>query len=172
MIRWSSQIPVNITGVENMTYTEIIKEVEKGGRFVNFYYCFSIIVFTSKRPTNIYFIRSDESAFLQGLGPTLITIIFGWWGIPFGIIYTIQSLIYNLGKDKDKTDEIMSSLYSNLLLTNYKHAEINNAKYINSQSQETQNEDLKRKSLFCKYCGRELPDYALFCNKCGKEIKI
>ena len=172
MIRWSSQVSVNIIGIENMTYAEIIKEIENGGRFVNFYYCFSIIIFTLKRPTNIYFLRSDESAFLKGIGPTFITILFGWWGIPFGIIYTIQCLIYNLGKDKDKTDEITSNLYSNLLLSTYRREEINNNKYINNQSQETQNEDLKRKSFFCKYCGKEIPDYALFCNKCGKKVKI
>ena len=24
--------------------------------------------------------------------------------------------------------------------------------------------------MFCKYCGKELPDYANFCSQCGKKL--
>ena len=114
MVRWFSQVSVNIQGIEGMTYGNIIEEINHGGRFVNFYYCFSILILTFKRPTNIYFLHAGESAFMKGLGPTLVSLIFGWWGFPFGIIYTIQSLIYNLGKDKNRTNDLLSNFVYNL----------------------------------------------------------
>jgi len=115
MVRWSSQASVNIYGIEGMTYNEIFEEINKGGRFVVFYYCFSILILTLKRPTNVYLLRASESAFSKGFIPTLVTIIFGWWGIPFGIIYTIQCLVHNLGKDKNVTKEVSSNLIINKL---------------------------------------------------------
>lgn len=24
--------------------------------------------------------------------------------------------------------------------------------------------------MFCKYCGKELPNYAIFCSQCGKKL--
>ena len=26
--------------------------------------------------------------------------------------------------------------------------------------------------MFCKYCGKELPDNAVFCSKCGKQLAV
>jgi hypothetical protein len=37
----------------------------------------------------------------------------GWWGIPWGPIYTIQSLSKNISGGKDVTDQVLASLAKN-----------------------------------------------------------
>jgi len=167
VIGWNSEVSVNIQGIENMNYDEIIHEIKKGGRFVNFYFCFSFIIFTSKQPSDIYFLRHNENAFLKGLGPTLITLIFGWWS-PMGIIRTIECLIYNLGKSKNITDDIMDNLKFKLLLPslfNYTNNTLDEE--LNNNSNDL---NLYPETKYCKYCGEEIPNIAIYCKKCGKKV--
>jgi len=99
-----------IIGIENMSAEELNHELQRGGKFVIFEYCISIILMTFKRPTDIYFIKSGEGATKKSIGFTLTSLLVGWWGIPWGPIYTIGSLITNLKGGKDVTDEVVASL--------------------------------------------------------------
>jgi hypothetical protein len=63
---------------------------------------------TFKRNSNIYFIKNGESAFLKGLGYTLLSLVVGWWGIPWGPIHTIGALITNCSGGKDVTQEVIN----------------------------------------------------------------
>jgi len=42
----------------------------------------------------------------------LFTLVVGWWGVPWGPIYTIESIFSNCCGGKDVTKEIMGSLKS------------------------------------------------------------
>ena len=99
-----------IVGIEDMNVDELNLELERGGKFVIFEYCISIIVMTFRRSTNVYFIKEGQGTTGRSIGFTLISLILGWWGIPWGPIYTIGSLITNLGGGKDVTDEVIESL--------------------------------------------------------------
>lgn len=102
---------MKIIGVEGMGNLELRTEIQRGGRFVMFQYVISILIMTFKRSSNIYFVKADESAVLKGLPFTLLSLVVGWWGIPWGIIYTIQALITNLGGGKDVTAaEVLTSI--------------------------------------------------------------
>lgn len=46
----------------------------------------------------------------KGLGFTLLSLLFGWWGIPWGPIYTIGALITNFSGGRDVTQEVSYSL--------------------------------------------------------------
>lgn len=96
-----------IKGIEGLTLSDINEEIQRGGKFVNYSYCISIIIMTFKRPTDIYFIRADQNASIKGLPYTLISLILGWWGIPWGPIYTIWAIGSNLGGGKDLTTEVL-----------------------------------------------------------------
>jgi hypothetical protein len=65
---------------------------------------------TFKRPSSIYFIRADENAVGKGLPFSLISLVAGWWGLPWGPIYTIRSFSNNFSGGKDVTQEVMNSL--------------------------------------------------------------
>jgi len=99
-----------IVGVEGMTATELNMELQRGGRFVVFQYCVSILIMTFRRGSNIYFIREGESAVAKGMGYTLLSLLAGWWGIPWGPIYTIGALANNLHGGKDVTPQVVASL--------------------------------------------------------------
>ena len=101
---------MKIVGVEGMSVGDLQLELQRGGRFVIFQYCVSIIILTFKRPSSIYFVKGGESAVGKGLVFSLISFLFGWWGITWGPIYTIQSLIVNFRGGRDVTQEVIASL--------------------------------------------------------------
>ncbi len=46
----------------------------------------------------------------MGLPYTLLSLFIGWWGFPWGLVYTPMVLIQNLGGGNDVTAEVMSAL--------------------------------------------------------------
>ena len=103
---------MEIIGLENITGSELRRELSKGAKFVTYQFCISVLIFTFKRSSDIYFIRAGENAIEQGVGFTLISLLFGWWGIPWGPIYTLQALTTNIKGGKDVTQEVLAALAS------------------------------------------------------------
>jgi len=101
---------MQIKGIEGMTAQELNGEIERGAKFVIYEYAISIVVMTFKRPSDIYFIRSDEGSIAKGLLFSLISLLLGWWGIPWGPIHTIASFVTNFRGGKDVTREVVHSL--------------------------------------------------------------
>jgi len=75
-----------------MSPAELQTAVAQGGRFVVFQYCVSLLVVSLKRSSPLYFIRPGESAFTRSLPYTLISFVAGWWGIPWGPIWTLMTM--------------------------------------------------------------------------------
>lgn len=101
---------MNVHGLDNMTRGELQAELARGGRFVVFIYCISILIMTFKRPSGIYFVRKGESTIGMSLGHTFVSLLLGWWGIPWGPIYTLEAVFTNLGGGKDVTADVVSSI--------------------------------------------------------------
>ena len=101
---------VKIRGIEGMRAGEVDFEIQRGARFVLFQYCISIVVLTFRRASDIYFLRQGESAVTKGLPFTLLSLVAGWWGIPWGPIYTIQSVYNNSRGGKDVTESVLNSV--------------------------------------------------------------
>ncbi len=101
---------MKIRGIGGLAISSIQNEVANGGKFVVYTYCISILVLSFKRPSPIYFIKSDESDVAKGLPFSLISLLLGWWGIPWGIIYTLGSVTTNFGGGKDVTADAMAAL--------------------------------------------------------------
>jgi len=99
-----------IRGIEGMRAGELDFEIQRGARFVLFQYCISILVLTFRRASDIYFLRQGESALTKGLPFTLLSLVAGWWGIPWGPIYTIQSVYNNSRGGIDVTLSVLESL--------------------------------------------------------------
>ena len=97
-----------IRNIQEMSVDELNRELERGGKFVIFQYCFSVLIMTFRRSSDVYFIRSGESTFKHSIGYTLLTFFVGWWGIPWGPVYTIGSIFTNLTGGKDVTQEVIS----------------------------------------------------------------
>lgn len=101
---------MKITGIEGLDSQQLVLELQQGAKFVIYQYCISIIIVTLKRSSNIYLVRAGESAVSKGLGFSFISLLLGWWGIPWGPIYTIGTFITNFRGGKDVTQEVLASL--------------------------------------------------------------
>ena len=101
---------MQINGFDSITIDEMEDELAQGARFVMYSWCVSVLILSFKNPTDIYFIRSGESRVAKGLPFSLISLVAGWWGFPFGPIFTIWSLIENLGGGKDVTDQVLAAM--------------------------------------------------------------
>jgi len=85
-------------------------EIDRGGKFVIYQYCISVIFFSVKQSTGIYLVRGKESSPLKGLKYSLLSFVLGWWGIPWGPIYTIQCLFNNFKGGEDVTSQVMHEI--------------------------------------------------------------
>lgn len=96
-----------MSDLEHIHPQELIDELHRGGRIVIYDYCISLIVISFQRSSEPVLVRAGESAVMRGMPYTLLSLLVGWWGIPFGIIFTLMSLFTNLRGGKDITDEYM-----------------------------------------------------------------
>jgi len=101
---------VRIIGIDNMSPEQLKGEVAAGGRFVIYQYCISVVVVSFKRGSDIYFIRAEDNAVTKGLLFTLCSLVLGWWGIPWGPIWTIATVVTNLRGGRNVTAEVLRSL--------------------------------------------------------------
>ena len=89
-----------------MTRLELETELQRGAKFVVYRYCISIIILTFRRSSPVHFLPAGQNRIRHGLVYSLISFLLGWWGIPWGPIYTIESLVVNFRGGKDVTAEI------------------------------------------------------------------
>ena len=101
---------MKIKNIDGLSANDLQQEVAKGGRFVYFPYTVSLIFITFKRTSGVYLIRSDENAAMKGMPFLLISIFFGWWGIPFGPKYTFESIRHGIRGGQDVTDDVMATV--------------------------------------------------------------
>ncbi|HZZ78965.1 MAG TPA: hypothetical protein VFE62_10630 [Gemmataceae bacterium] len=99
-----------IVGMDGLSDEDLDYELKNGARFVIYSYCISVIILTFKQPSAIHFVRSNESRFVKGLPYSAISMLAGWWGFPFGFIYTPWCLISNCAGGTDVTDEVLSAM--------------------------------------------------------------
>ncbi len=101
-----------IKNIEGMSSSQINLELSRGAKFVVFQYCISILIMTFKPSSHIYFIKSGESTVKYSIGFTLLTLVMGWWGIPWGPIYSVGAIYTNVSGGKDITQDVLNSINS------------------------------------------------------------
>ena len=92
--------------IHKINRAELEYELQRGGKLVQYTWCVSAAVVTIKHSTETYLVRVNESPYPKALQWCLLTFFAGWWGIPWGPIYTIQSLWQNLRGGTDITMEV------------------------------------------------------------------
>ena len=96
--------------LKNVTKEQLLREIKKGGRCIVYSYCISVLILTFKRSSSVHFVPSNSSPVTAGLPWVLLTVLLGWWGIPWGPIYSIQCIATNLRGGKDITDHFVDQL--------------------------------------------------------------
>ena len=101
---------MKVVGIDGMSPQQLEFEIQRGAKLVCYQYCISIVVMTFRRSSDIYFIPAGGSAVSKGLPWILLTLVAGWWGIPWGPIFTVQSLVTNFRGGKDLTAEFRARM--------------------------------------------------------------
>lgn len=78
-----------------------------GGRIVSFRYTFSVVVLSFFRSTGYQIIKPGQSTFSQALPHCVFSLLLGWWGFPWGPIFTLQALITNLSGGQNHMPAIL-----------------------------------------------------------------
>ena len=97
---------MRIEGIDNLAPRDLEAELAAGGRFVFYEFCISFIFLTLRCPTSIRFLRPGETGMARGLPYVLLSMLLGWWGVPWGIIYTPLTIFTNLCGGHDVTEQV------------------------------------------------------------------
>jgi hypothetical protein len=97
-----------IQGLDGLTPGAVERGVAAGGRFVFYEYCISFVVLSLRRPSAVYYLRPGERGLVRGLPYVLVSLVLGWWGVPWGLIYTPLTLVTNLSGGCDVTAEVQA----------------------------------------------------------------
>ncbi|RZK73448.1 MAG: hypothetical protein EOO85_17335 [Pedobacter sp.] len=96
-----------------MSVNQLYNQLSNGGRIVIYGYCISTIFLTFKLLSPPHFIRAGEKASRYRAKYNLLSFLFGWWGLPWGPIYTLDMLRVNSDKQgggTDVTDDVLLKL--------------------------------------------------------------
>ena len=96
---------MQIVGANNLSEEEIALKITDGHRLVSYPFCISIIILTFRRSSSVYLLKPGESDRSLAFGYGAISFLLGWWGIPWGPIYTVTSISECItgGKDHSQT---------------------------------------------------------------------
>lgn len=72
--------------------------------------CLSRVIVTTSTPSG-YLVVGHHNLFVHGLANSLVSLNFGWWGIPWRPIYTVQALWTNIrGGNRQTVGSLVASL--------------------------------------------------------------
>lgn len=101
---------MRMPGTEHLTRQDAEACLAQGGRFVFYEVCVSLVVATLRRPSRIYLLRPGELGIWRGMPYTILSLLLGWWGIPWGIIYTPLVIITNLSGGCDVSAQVLAQV--------------------------------------------------------------
>lgn len=145
--------------------------VDGGGRFLVFTYCYSYVVSTHRKPSKVFFVSANEPAIFSGFPYLLISLVCGWWGVPWGPIYTIQA-IFNAFSGVDFTESACHDLGLRMpgstAPSHFAAKNVQETAQVNNAPQASPSQD---NASFCPQCGNKLSDQSgHFCPRCGAKL--
>jgi len=99
-----------LDGAKSLTVAELQRAIDAGARFVLFQYCISVLVLSFKRSSGVFLILPAQNTWGERAKYSAISLVAGWWGIPWGPIWTLWTVGQNLSGGKDVTAQVMSGL--------------------------------------------------------------
>ena len=67
-------------------------------------------LFTVRRQSPVYLTESWQERYLRGLGYSVLALLLGPWGVPWGLIWTPWAVWVNLTGGVDETDAVLAWL--------------------------------------------------------------
>jgi hypothetical protein len=88
------------------------ENTDPSGRWVVFEYCISLVAVTFRRPSRPFHIKPGQRAWVRALPYTGISLLLGWWGLPWGVIYTPLTIYTNLCGGCDITARVQEAAHA------------------------------------------------------------
>lgn len=89
----------------------VVDEVMAGRRFVTYPFVVSLLVLSFNRNMGgVRLVGRDQWPMVPLFGATLVTILFGWWGFPWGIIWSPISLFHLWRGGRDSTLDVLGNV--------------------------------------------------------------
>jgi hypothetical protein len=101
---------MQLRGIEALNRADLEIQLRAGARFVLFEYCISFVFVTLRRPSVVWLLAPGERGLARGLPYTLLSLLLGWWGLPWGLLYTPLAVFTNLTGGRDVTAEVWAFL--------------------------------------------------------------
>lgn len=96
---------------KSYSYPQILKEQKAGGRFVVYQWIIPLPFFTPvRRLSKVYFIGNTFKKSKYCGKYNVLNLLLGWWGLPFGPIVMIQSVILNLKGGVDVSEDVLLNI--------------------------------------------------------------
>jgi hypothetical protein len=92
---------MRLSGQDNLPRPDAVA----GERLVFYEYCISLVLISLRRPSAVLRLRPGQRGWYRGLPYTMLTLLCGWWCIPWGFLYTPLCLWTNLSGGRMLTAE-------------------------------------------------------------------
>lgn len=96
-----------IRNIGRMTVGNMREAIQHGARFVTYEYVLSLLVITRRRSSPVFFVHPGQSHTQFHWPYTLLTLLLGWWGFPWGPAFTIGAVRDNLRGGHDVTAKMV-----------------------------------------------------------------
>src|SRR6188472_3627656 len=106
--RGSASELLTLRGTRPLFEEELRTRIAAGARCVRFEFCFSLLFVTVRRQSPVYLTSSWEQRYLRGLGYTMLALLLGPWGIPWGLLWTPWAVWVNATGGADCTEEVLA----------------------------------------------------------------
>lgn len=103
------------------SFEEVMLAKDSGAKFVTYQWFVPLPLFRpSRRLSKVYYIPSNKSASSYAWKFNVISLIIGWWGLPWGPIFVFRSIRLNNSGGVDVTKDI----YLNINKSSYKNGRL------------------------------------------------
>lgn len=116
-IKENPVIRLKFVSKEPSSLEELHFHIERGARFICYQYCISILfAVTLRRYSPAILVASDSDTEAICRKYNWLSLLFGWWGVPWGPIYTLRSLSLNKMGGIDFTEDILLNIDKDSLI--------------------------------------------------------
>jgi hypothetical protein len=95
-----------LTSTEYRQISDQNAQPDDRGRWVVYEYCISLIAVSLRRTSRPIHLKPGQRAWIRGLPYVAISLLLGWWGLPWGVIYCPVTIFANLMGGLDITAQV------------------------------------------------------------------
>ena len=101
---------LHLRGSRPLFDEELRTRLATGARCVRFEFCVSLLFVTVRRQSPVYLTDSWQQRYMRGLGYSLLALVLGPWGAPWGLLLTPWAVWVNATGGADCTAEVLAWL--------------------------------------------------------------